>query len=132
MKVNDKQYAQLLFELVEDAGDDLDVVVNNFFAVLVKNNDVNRARRIVARFGDVWDEKKGVVNASVVSAFVVQSDTIDGIVRYVEEKTGANEVNIVSEVDEGIKGGVVIKYGDKVIDVSLKTRINDLKLSLLR
>ena len=44
-------------------------------------------------------------------------------------KTGM-DVEIRNTVDCGIIGGVIIKIGDKVIDSSVKGKINDLKAKL--
>jgi len=45
-----------------------------------------------------------------------------------KDETLEFKVNIKQE----IIGGIVLKYGDKIIDASLKTRLNQLKNSLLK
>ena len=132
MRVSDKQYGQFLYELVDDQ-DDIEDVVAKFVGVLKRNNDMARIEKIVVNFGEIWNERKGIVNARVVSASVIGENVLNDIENFVIRKTGASEVNIVGEIDKkAVLGGIVIEYRDKVIDASLRTRINDLRLDLVR
>ena len=39
-------------------------------------------------------------------------------------------VSVETEIDKTLKGGVIIKEGDKVIDTSIKARVDALGVSL--
>ena len=39
-------------------------------------------------------------------------------------------VSVETEVDESLKGGIIIKEGDKVIDTSIKAKVDALSVSL--
>ena len=40
--------------------------------------------------------------------------------------------NSTKKIDKNILGGVIIRYGDKVVDGSLKTQLEDLKEKLIK
>ncbi|MEX2353907.1 MAG: F0F1 ATP synthase subunit delta, partial [Gammaproteobacteria bacterium] len=42
------------------------------------------------------------------------------------------KINITSVVDESLIGGMIIRAGDSVIDVSLRGRLDELRSNLLR
>ncbi|MFA4818059.1 MAG: F0F1 ATP synthase subunit delta [Parcubacteria group bacterium] len=56
---------------------------------------------------------------------------MDGVGRYyVSNKYKAKEVAIKNKIDENIKGGIIIKIGDEIIDGSLSARLNSLRKTL--
>ena len=50
-----------------------------------------------------------------------------GIKKFMQEKTGANNIELLSEIDESIIGGAIISTADYRLDISLKNRLNKLK-----
>jgi F0F1-type ATP synthase delta subunit len=58
------------------------------------------------------------------SSFIVYIK-LDQIVKDLSDKYKTT-ISIDTEIDEDLVGGVVIKEGDKVIDLSIKARVNEL------
>ena len=67
-----------------------------------------------------------------MSARELNKETIKLLKSYVIKLSGAKEVVVDEQVDKNILGGVVIKYGDKVIDGSLKAQLEELKDKLVK
>jgi len=65
----------------------------------------------------------------VVSAYRLSATEKKKIVSDLSERYKAT-VSIDTEIDESLVGGVVIKEGDKVIDLSIKARVDELGLRL--
>ncbi|HAY41120.1 MAG TPA: F0F1 ATP synthase subunit delta [Gammaproteobacteria bacterium] len=65
----------------------------------------------------------------VISAYKLSDKEKKQIVSDLADKYTAN-VSIETFVDESLVGGVVIKDGDKVIDLSIKARVSELNLQL--
>ena len=65
----------------------------------------------------------------VVSAIELDADTTGKIKRDVDKASGL-DVRIRNTVDESIIGGLIIRIGDKVIDLSVKNKMEDIKTRL--
>ena len=65
----------------------------------------------------------------VVSAFELTEEEKKAIVEDLTSKHKTTET-VDSVVDETLKGGVIIKEGDKVIDTSIKAKVDALSVSL--
>jgi len=133
VRITAKQFALSLYESVENkSAGQVKVVVKKFVEILVKNNQLAKAEKIMAEFVKIWNEKKGLVEARVASARELDRDTVKFLKNYIAELSGAKEVMISQEVDEKLLGGVVIKYGDKVLDGSLIMQLEELKNRLIK
>jgi F-type H+-transporting ATPase subunit delta len=133
MKITPKQYAQSLYESLK--GEDkkhASEIVKKFFEVLVKNNNVGQMSRIIEQFAKIWNAENGIAESVVTSAKELDKETVKLLNGYIAEQTGAKEVQITEKVDKDILGGVVIRYGDQVLDGSLKTRISSLKEQMVK
>lgn len=128
MKVSPKQYATSLYEAVKDkkAGE-VKGALANFVKLLVANNDLGKADKIIAEFVFIWNREHGLVQAEVISARQVDKESAKAIERYVKELSGARQVELSKTVDEKLLAGFVLKFNDLVLDGSLKTKISELK-----
>ncbi len=131
MKVTPKQLALSLYETVEGKpAAQVKAVIGRFVELLAKKNMLAKADKIMAEFIKTWNEKNGIVEAEVMSAKELNKETVKLLKNYIIKLSGAREVMVDEKVDKSLLGGVVIKYGDKVIDGSLKGNLQDLKSSL--
>ena len=133
MKITPKQYAMSLYESVQGkSAKDGGVVVANFFQVLVKNNQTGKLNKIMDQFTKIWNKEKGIVEAKIVSSKKLDNEAMKLLDGYIKKLSGAKEVNVTGEIDEKILGGVVVRFGDQIIDSSLKTKIEDLKEQMVK
>ena len=71
-------------------------------------------------------EHKGEITADVVSAKSLTQGQSDKLAEAIKERVG-KEVKINASVDESIIGGIVIKVGSKMIDTSIRSKLNSLQ-----
>ena len=71
--------------------------------------------------------EKGSVLVRVKSARPLSAQSISKIKKFMQEKTNAANVELLTEIDESIIGGVIISTADYRLDISLKNRLNKLK-----
>jgi len=71
-------------------------------------------------------EHKGEVTADVVSAKSLTQVQSDKLAKAIKERVG-KEIKINASVDESIIGGIVIKVGSKMIDTSIRSKLNSLQ-----
>lgn len=72
---------------------------------------------------------KGHKTIDVISAVYLDNEQLGKIKEEVDAKTGL-DVTVKNIVDENIIGGLVLKIGESIIDLSVKNRIEDLKSKL--
>lgn len=131
MKITATQYANSLYELTaEKTKHEIDGVVESFLKVLVKKRQLKLAKKIIAKFSEISNREKGVVEATVISARDNNQETRNKIEKYIKEKYQAKKVVLNSKIDESIKGGIIIKVGDEILDGSVVRQLENLKSSI--
>lgn len=133
MKISPKQYAEALLETVDGkkAGE-VKEAIKRFVEILHNNNDISKFGKIVKKFYQIWNAKKGIVEAEIVSANELDKEILKLLNSYIVKLSGAKEVIINKKVDKNIIGGVVIKYNDMVVDGSLKNKLIELKSKMIK
>lgn len=77
------------------------------------------------------DEDQSILRAEVTTAGPVGEDYLTKLRAELEKATG-KKVTISHKVDKALIGGVVTRIGDRVIDGSVKTRLQNFRETLLR
>lgn len=131
MKISNQQYATALFEATHGKSQsEINSAVANFVKILEKNNQVKNFNGIINKFSEIWNKEEGIVEAEVVSAEKLSGELVDKLSRFIKEKYKTKEVSIVNKIDKSIKGGIIIKVGDEVMDSSVAGQLKKLKSSL--
>ena len=73
----------------------------------------------------------GIVEAEVVTKHKLESSQVHKVESYIKERYLAKEVVLKNIVDERIKGGIIIKVGDELMDASVAKQLKNLKNKLL-
>jgi len=132
MKITAKQYAKSLFESVKDADDkEAKETTKRLVELLASNNQVSQLEKISDYFSSIWNKEKGIVKAEIISANKLDDEVIKLLNDYIVKLLGDKKADIKQKIDKKIKGGFIIRLGDKILDSSLSTRINELKKSLV-
>lgn len=69
---------------------------------------------------------KGEVTAEVTSAKALNKAQTESLMKAIKAQIGA-DVKIKSTVDESLIGGLIVKVGSKMIDTSIKSKLNALQ-----
>ncbi|KAA0077932.1 F0F1 ATP synthase subunit delta [Tardiphaga sp. P9-11] len=116
-----------LASVLEKAG--ITGITANFLRVLTANrrlfavNDVIRGfRALVAKF-------KGEATADVTVAEPLSDKNLDALKTALKSVTG-KDVALNVKVDPSIIGGLVVKLGSRMVDSSLRTKLNSIKHSM--
>ena len=131
MKISVTQYARTLHESVKDKSQkEIPEIISGFVKILAKNNQVKNSGKIIDKFSDIYNQENGIVEAEIASREVLSNMLSNKIKSFVKEKYQAKEVILKNIVDEKIKGGIVIKVGDELMDASVSKQLRDLKYKL--
>nr|VFK22112.1 MAG: F-type H+-transporting ATPase subunit delta [Candidatus Kentron sp. MB]VFK27719.1 MAG: F-type H+-transporting ATPase subunit delta [Candidatus Kentron sp. MB]VFK74404.1 MAG: F-type H+-transporting ATPase subunit delta [Candidatus Kentron sp. MB] len=101
----------------------------NFIRVLVDANRINVACEILHLFEKEVDVFKGRTRVKITSAYPL-THAYQQIIRMAMAERLRQEVDTCMIVDESLIGGVVIRIGDVVIDMSIRGRLTQLGLDL--
>jgi F-type H+-transporting ATPase subunit delta len=104
--------------------------MSNFLAILVERRRIGYLAGICKRYQAMVRDLKGIVLAEVTSAVALSDAQVQSVRDRVQGMTGSNSVEIVTNIDPEIIGGVIIKVGSQVIDSSLRAEIRRLGLSI--
>ncbi|MBM3705561.1 MAG: ATP synthase F1 subunit delta [Actinobacteria bacterium] len=115
-----------LFEIL---GDDASQSIKAIASMLLVLDGVEDVEKIYSSFVEITNNYKKQVSIDVVSAIALDKKMLDEIKRDVDKKTGL-DVRVKNTVDTEIIGGLVIRIGDRVIDLSIKNKIEDIKSKL--
>ncbi len=101
----------------------------NFVRVLARNDRLSLLPEIRLQFEVLKNEREGVIEAEVQSAFELNEAQLNDLVQRLEKRTGRKVRPHVS-VDRELIGGVKIVLGDKVIDGSARAQLAALETAL--
>ena len=133
MKITQKQYGEALYQAVHDKSDsEVKAVLKNFFQILIQNNDLSKADGIIKEFKKIWNKEHGIIEAEVIGAKKLDNKIIELLNDYIIKLSGAKRINLEQKIDKNILGGAVIKYEDKVMDGSLRRRLNELNAEMAK
>jgi len=103
----------------------------NLISLLVAKGRLRMLGDVVTEYESLLDAYQGRERAEVITAVPLSGEN--------EEEIGARlraliskEIVLTSRVDPNIMGGLIAKIGDKLIDGSLRTKLQELKMSLVQ
>ena len=128
MRITAKQYATALYDSVKGKkNDEVKDVVQAFVEILIADNMINQADKIINEFIKIWNKEKGIVEASIKTARALDETQIKSLQSYIKKLAKAKIVEIKTVENKNLLGGVVLQYGDKVLDASLLAKLHSLK-----
>jgi F-type H+-transporting ATPase subunit delta len=110
-------------------GEQLDGAGRNFVQVLVDNDRLGVVPAIRALFEDLKREQEGVLEAQITSAFALDDEQQSRLIRRLEAKY-QRKVSAQVSVDPQLIGGVKIVVGDKVLDASVRGKLDAMAVAL--
>jgi F-type H+-transporting ATPase subunit delta len=104
----------------------LEDVIQNGLSVMAQKRRLFVLPQMIAQLRAMIADDKGEVTADVVSAKPLTQAQSDKLAKTLKANIG-KEVNINATVDESLIGGLVVKVGSKMIDTSIRSRLNSLQ-----
>jgi F-type H+-transporting ATPase subunit delta len=95
--------------------------------VLIKNRRINILVSIIGGFNLLILSNSGEVRAEVTSAQDLSMEQLDGIKSNLKKLT-EKEIKLETKLDPEIMGGIIVKIGSQMIDTSVSTKLNNLKI----
>lgn len=111
------------------AGEHLGTAGANFVQVLADAGRLFLLPEILAQYQALKDDAEGVLEADIVSALPLDRAQIDSLVAALRSRFG-REVHVRVAVDAELIGGAVVRVGDRIMDGSVKGRLEQMAFAL--
>ena len=98
----------------------------NFLELLAEKHRMPAVFRIRLAFDELWGEENHRLEVRVTSAVPLDDAVVKRVGSEIERKTNM-KVDLKSDVDEEILGGLVLRVGNMVLDASLSAKLNKLR-----
>jgi len=119
------QRSRLALDLLDGASRE----VRNLVHLLVERRRADSVPDIVEAFDSLADRRGAVVRVAVLTATAVDEQLETTITNALRKRFGAT-ATVMFNHDPGIIGGLVVRIGDRVIDDSLRTHLQQLQAAL--
>ena len=114
---------QLLGDRVSDGA-------RNLIGLLLRRGRIEDVSRVAAQFRRLDDERQGITHAIATSAIELTPDEVRELTTRLEQSTGGR-IALDVEVDPSLLGGIVVRVGDRLIDGSVRGRLERLRNQLI-
>ncbi len=99
----------------------------NFLLFVASNRRLFAVRDMIRGFRALVAKHKGEVTAEVTVAEKLSDAHLDALKSALKSVTGGKAVDLNVKVDPAIIGGLTVKLGSRMVDSSLRTKLNSIK-----
>lgn len=114
---------EMLGKLLEDR---ISEPVFNLVRLLARRGRIDLVAGVAAEYRRLLARSRGIATATVTAARELPQEDLDAIHERVREMTGG-EVDLEVRVDPALIGGVTVRIGDRLIDASVRGRLERLR-----
>jgi F-type H+-transporting ATPase subunit delta len=111
------------------AGTDLSPKLRNLLSTVIDNGRLSVLPEIASQFRMLVNDRGGMADAQVVSAFPLDANQQAGLAKVLEKRFG-RQLKVAVTVDPTLIGGVRVTVGDEVLDTSVVARLEQMRAAL--
>jgi F-type H+-transporting ATPase subunit delta len=101
----------------------------NFLKLVAQRRRLFAIRDMISAYAAIVDNARGIVRATAIVAEKPSQAVLDSIKSALKDLAGDKAVVDVT-VDPAIIGGIVVKLGSKMVDASLRTKLNGIRIAM--
>lgn len=101
----------------------------NFIRILADNDRLAALPQVAALYEAMKRGEEGVKEAEIVSAFPLNEEQVATLARQLEGRFQA-KLDVTVTVDPSLIGGVKVVVGDKVLDASVRSKLDAMRTAL--
>lgn len=102
----------------------------NFLRVITVNRRLFAVRDMIRAYRALVARHRGEVTAQVTVADRLSDANLEALKDALKAVTGGKNIDLDVRVDPAIIGGLVVKLGSRMIDSSLRTKLNAIKFAM--
>ena len=101
----------------------------NFLKLAAKNRRLSVLPEMIKAYATILATSKGEIAGEVTSAEPLSADQLNDLKAALKSSLG-RDVALSTRVDSSILGGLIVKVGSRMMDNSLKTKLQTLKIAM--
>ena len=105
---------------------DANPAIENFLQALIERHRMPAIFRIRSQFDALWDEERKLLPVQVTSAIELDAETVQSLGERIGKEIDRT-VEVSSNVDPDILGGIVLRVGNVILDASIRNRLEQLR-----
>lgn len=125
--IDKKDQMKAVNAVIQKAG--IKGLLANFIHFVASKRRLDALQGIISGFKQLQAKANNIHTARIVSAQELSNSQLSEIRKALEGSAGG-QVNLNVSVDADIIGGLIVKLGSRMIDASLKTKLNSLRLAM--
>ena len=125
--ISGKDQVKAMAAVLDKAG--VQDITKNFVGVVAANRRLFALPGMIVAFNAILAGRRGEATAEVVSAAKLTKKQIDSIGASLKKAIGT-AVTVDAKVDPDILGGLIVKVGSRMVDSSLRTKLQHLRLAM--
>jgi F-type H+-transporting ATPase subunit delta len=110
---------------------DADERLTNFLELLAERHRMPVLFRIRRSFDAMWAEENKLLPVTVTSAVELDQRIVEELGKEIEEQTG-RRVELSSQVDPDVLGGLRLQVGNMVLDATVRNRLEQLRKQVVK
>ena len=107
----------------------LSPLTRQFLGLVAANRRLFALPGMIAGFRAILADRRGQATAQVTSAAPLNDNQTASLIDALKKAIGRN-VDIIAKVDPSILGGLIVRVGSRMVDSSLKSKLQRLKLAM--
>jgi F-type H+-transporting ATPase subunit delta len=104
-------------------------IAANFIGLVASKRRLFALPGMIQAYKKLVAEAKGIVSAEVTVAEAPTPKRVEEI-RTALKGVAGKDVDVAIKVDPALIGGLVVKMGSRMVDASLKTKLNSIRLAM--
>lgn len=101
----------------------------NFIQYLIDKKRIDQIKAIVVEYMKDYYDKNHILVAEAIFAVAPTEEQLKNLAAKLNAKEN-KEIRLKTRIDKSILGGVIVKFGDKIIDASIKREIEAFRNNL--
>jgi F-type H+-transporting ATPase subunit delta len=101
----------------------------NFLRLVAAKRRLFAVRDMVRGFNAMVDKSRGIARAEVTLAETPSAKVLGDVRQALKDVAGEN-VAVEVKIDPAIIGGIVVKLGSRMVDASLRTKLNGIRTAM--
>ena len=102
----------------------------NFLRVITTNRRLFAVRDMIRGYRALVARHKGEVTAHVTVAEKLNDTHLNALKSALKSVTSGKDIDLDVKIDPAIIGGLIVKVGSRMVDSSLRTKLNSIKLAM--
>ena len=102
----------------------------NFLRVITTNRRLFAVRDMIRAYRALVARHKGEVTAQVTVAEKLSDSNLDALKNALKSVTRGKDIDLDVKIEPAIIGGLTVKVGSRMVDSSLRTKLNSIKFAM--